>query len=670
MKNTIIQVLILASFSIGALAQEKPIDRIFNEVPLGQIKPAGWLKSQLTTMSNNSTGHIDETYGKIKEDNGWLGGIGDGWEETPYWLDGAVPLAYQLDDKNLQKKVLRYINWTIDNQRPSGYFGPITKWERETGKKVDIQNSDQGEDWWPKMVMLKVIQQYYTATNDKRVIPFMTKYFDYQIATLDKTPIGKWTEWAASRGSENIQMVQWLYSVNKDKKLLALADKIQKQSYAWSQWFGNRDWAIGAAVNPNGDNWMHRHGVNVGMALKEPAENYERTGDSIYLKNLKTGFKDLMTLHGLPNGIFSADEDLHGNAPTQGTELCAIVETMYSLEDIIGITGDSFYMDALERTTFNAMPPQTTDDYNEKQYYQIANQIEIQRGVYAFSLPNDRQMTSVLGAKSGYTCCYVNMHQGWTKFTQHLWYKNKENGVAALVYSPNTITTTVGKNNQKIEITEKTSYPFTDAISFNISTDKSVGFPFQLRIPVWCKNADILINGKKETFEVKNGIVTLDKIWNDKDEITLKLPMEVTVSSWAENSKSVERGPLVYALKLGEKWGSDIEKEEGPYFTLSSSTDWNYGLVDKEVKNINTSAKVNQIGLQENFKWNLANAPIEIKLKAKQIPDWKAINGLAYLPVSGRDGIYKGNVDSEEKTITLVPIGFTKLRIVAFPVVR
>src|SRR5690606_28308223 len=123
----------------------------------------------------------------------------------------------------------------------------------------------------------------------------------------------------------------------------------------------------------------------------------QRTGDSTYLKSLNTGFGDLMTLHGDPNGIFSSGEDLHGNAPTQGTELCAIVETMYSLEDIIWITGDPYYMDALERTTFNALPPQTMDDYNEKQYFQIANQIEIQKGVYAFTLPFDREMNNVLG---------------------------------------------------------------------------------------------------------------------------------------------------------------------------------------------------------------------------------------------------------------------------------
>ncbi len=46
----------------------------------------------------------------------------------------------------------------------------------------------------------------------------------------------------------------------------------------------------------------------------------------------KTAFSDLMTLHGLPTGIFSGDEDLHGTDVSQGTELCTIVETMYSLE--------------------------------------------------------------------------------------------------------------------------------------------------------------------------------------------------------------------------------------------------------------------------------------------------------------------------------------------------
>ncbi|MDQ3843080.1 MAG: glycoside hydrolase family 127 protein, partial [Bacteroidota bacterium] len=374
---------------------------IYIPLPLGAIKPKGWLLNQLKIMANGTTGHLDEVYAKVKNDNGWLGGKGDGWEETPYWLDGAVPLAYLLDDPQLKTKVLRYINWCIDNQRPSGYFGPITKAEREKGVQITPGNCADGEDWWPKMIMLKVMQQYYTATNDPRVIKFMTAYFNYQLNTLKTCPIGKWTQWAESRGTDNAMIAQWLYSITKDASLLELASLIQSQSFPWSTWLGNRDWVINAAAYQNNHNWMHRHGVNVGMALKDPAINYQRTGDKNYLKALKTGFNDLMTLHGLPMGIFSADEDLHGNDPTQGTELCAIVEAMFSLEQIIGITGNQQYMDALERMTFNALPAQTTDDYNNKQYFQIANQVQVKRGVFNFSLPFEREMNNVFGMRSG-----------------------------------------------------------------------------------------------------------------------------------------------------------------------------------------------------------------------------------------------------------------------------
>ncbi len=200
-------------------------------------------------MRNGTTGHLDEVYEKIKNSNGWLGGTGDGWEETPYWLDGAVPLAWLLADKSLQDKVLKYINWTLDHQRPSGYFGPLTKTEREKGNFVEIASCAQGEDWWPKMLMLKVMQQYYLVSGDPRVIPFLSKYFSYQLAALKECPLGQWTEWAVSRGTENILVAQWLYTINHDPSLLELASLIESQSFAWSTWLGNRDWVIQAAAH-------------------------------------------------------------------------------------------------------------------------------------------------------------------------------------------------------------------------------------------------------------------------------------------------------------------------------------------------------------------------------------------------------------------------------------
>jgi hypothetical protein len=639
------------------------------EIPLGSIQPKGWLRTQLEVMRDGSTGHLDEIYPKLRDFNGWLGYEGDGWEETPYWLDGAVPLAYLLDDAALKAKVMRYINWTLNNQRPSGYFGPVTKQERDNGVEITPANCAAGEDWWPKMIMLKVLKQYYEATNDPRVIPFMKRYFAYEAAALKSCPLGKWTQWAVSRGADNAMVAQWLYSLTKDKALLDVAGEINTQSFQWSEWLGNRDWVMWAAGNQTNELWMRRHGVNVGMALKSPVVNYQRTGDWKYVKAIKTGWNDLMELHGLPMGIFSGDEDLHGNTPTQGVELCAIVETMFSLEKIISVTGDLQYMDALERIAFNALPAQTTASYNEKQYFQIANQVQISKGVFDFSLPFDRGMNNVLGLRSGYTCCTANMHQGWTKFASHLWYQTADAGLAALLYSPCQVTADVGATAVPVTVEEVTNYPFDDQITFNFSTKKAVAFPFRLRIPSWCAEASVLLNGKQLRQARGGEIVTINRIWEDVDQLTLRLPMKVTTSSWGRNSRAIERGPLVYALKLGERWEKGTDEKEGDYFSVYPTGDWNFGLVKDVIKDPSANVKVKVEPLRKDFRWNLESAPIEITTMAKKIPSWKAIDGVAYQPVTDRTGVYKGDVAKEVEEVTLVPYGFTKVRVVAFPVV-
>ena len=86
---------------------------------------------------------------------------------------------------------------------------------------VGIQRNNCG-DWWPKMVMLKVMQQYYSATGDKRVIDFMTKYFQYQLKTLPVYPLDHWTFWARYRGGDNLMSVYWLYNITGDDFLLDL----------------------------------------------------------------------------------------------------------------------------------------------------------------------------------------------------------------------------------------------------------------------------------------------------------------------------------------------------------------------------------------------------------------------------------------------------------------
>lgn len=631
------------------------LEKPFIELPIGAIKPHGWLKAQLISMKNGATGHLDSLYSKVMgKRNGWLGGDGDVWERGPYWLDGLVPLAYILDDQQLKDKVQPWIEWSIKNQRADGYFGPeptATKPKPEAGLQ-----KDRAQDWWPKMVMLKVLKQYYSATGDKRVINLMTRYFHYQLKQLPKTPLGYWSWWGAQRGGDNLMIVYWLYNITGDHSLLDLADLIHQQTYDWTDTLLSTD---------RMSKIFSYHGVNLAQGIKEPVIYYQQHPEKKYLYSVDKGFRDMRQFIGQPQGMFGADELTHGNIPTQGSELCSAVELMFSLENIMAITGDVNYMDHLEKIAFNALPTQVSDDYMTHQYYQQANQVLISRQDRNFITPYDGT-DQCFGLLTGYPCCLSNMHQGWPKFTQNLWMASADKGVAALMYAPSTVQLKVAGGTE-VEFTETTNYPFDDQIHFTYKNNgPDISFPFHLRIPAWCKEAQIAVNGK--VIKTVNGgqVVKLERKWSNKDEVTLTLPMEVSLERYNENSVSVERGPLVYALKIEEQWKKVKNNDAyGDYYEVHPQSPWNYGLLATDAKQKQAFTFIKK--QMSETPWNIEHAPVEIHALAVQLPEWKMYNGNAGpLPYSPQA------MPANEKpvTVTLIPYGCTTLRISEFPEVN
>lgn len=640
----------------------------FNRAPLsantrthlaaGKIKPEGWLKQQLMIQAEGVTAHIDENWPDLGNDCEWLGGSQGSWERAPYYLDGLVSLAYVTEDEKLISKAKKYIEWILSSQREDGWFGPANN-----------------RDYWPLTICLKALFTYFEATADKRVLVFMDKYFRYQYQNLSEHPM---KGWACARGGDNIYMILKLYNITGQKYLPELCKKIKAQTLDWTSifdtfphtaplsrsmaWDRLREGIMAEKDGLCGENhpffsaYYHRsHGVNNAMGLKTPG----------VISTLKTGFKEqngfkngwgkLMRHHGTANGIFVADEHLNGNNPSGGTELCAVVESMYSIETLLDM-GDfgNDLPDILEKLAYNALPATFSADMLRHQYLQQTNQIACtDKGHHWY---NNGMGHGIFRTEPDYMCCSANQHQGWPKFVSSLWYATSDEGLWAMSYAPCTVSHAVDKT--PVRLTVGGSYPFGENVDITISAHKSVEFPLYLRIPFWAVNPIITLPGG-EFMTVKAGETTvLRQKWNPGDTIRLTLTAQPRVTHWSHQSAAVEVGPLLMALdlKVDKK---PIETRFGREISEYTTRDeWAYALLtDKPMKLIRSE------NMPGAFK--TGDAPIKVMVKVARCEQWNADGDDA-----GSIPIQPDCSGEEERTIELIPYGYTDLRIGQFPAAK
>ncbi|HTW81969.1 MAG TPA: beta-L-arabinofuranosidase domain-containing protein [Terracidiphilus sp.] len=625
----------------------------FYFLPQGSIRPTGWLKDQLRIQADGLSGHLDETWADAGPNSGWLGGTGESWERGPYFLDGLVPLAYLLDDPALKVKARRFIDWTLDHQAPDGMIGPASN-----------------DDWWPRIVMLKALTQYQEFTGDERVIPVMEKYLQFQLGELPKRPL---RDWGKFRWQDELLCAIWLYNRTGSPYLLDLARLLRTQGYDWIAEYANFQYTqrITAeflqleAGNGLKDLALATHGVNNGQAVKTgPVWSLVSTSltDRAAATRMVT---ELEKYHGLPNGMFSCDEHLAGLNPTQGSELCTVVEYMFSLEQALAITGDASFGDRLERLAFNALPGTFTDDMWAHQYNQEPNQIEC--SLHRSPWTTDGPESNLYGLEPNFGCCTANFHQGWPKFTASLFMlsaaqdNHEQDGLVAAAYAPCEVHTVL--QDVAIHLVEETNYPFHGSVRLRVTPASPVRFPLQLRIPGWAAGTRISVNGRSIPELAPGTFASIDRVWQSDDRVEVTFPMKPRTSRWFHDSVAVERGPLVFSYGIGESWVKLRDRGMTADWQVFPTGQWNYALA------LNPDSSEKEIAVEEKeigwMPFSRRSAPVSMRVRARKLDDWRAEDGAANPPPQSPAGS-----GLSEETVTLIPYAAAKLRITAFPLLK
>lgn len=641
----------------------KSVDKNLKKLPLGAIRPQGWLLDEMLLVSNLQK-RIGSLSGLVKN------GEWNGTESLPRYVRGLILLSCALDDKTLKEKVASYMAPIFSSANEGGDFGP-----KDTLSLT------------PKIEAVKTLLTYYEATDNERVLPFLKKFFKSQFNTYSVS-----SSWYDSRARllEEIGAIEAVYRETDLEWLQDLGEKLRDSSNDWfrlaarfpykkpyqryisqstlkriqkqvltfeSVQTDEKKRKIFTPVYVDNQWQKKKHkravetsGVNLAKAVKYPAVYGRFIGDD-NLKNLSLKLVDALDkYHGTPLGMFACAPRIAGAKGVSAVDVEASVEMIESLVEVVKETRDYSLVDKLERIVFNLVSGACLDDCSAVQDTVYVNQTEASQSrklPYAdadnafYSRKASRGAIALLSAYPLYmqTACMV-----------------KDEELNFLTYTPCVMDVSVGGSN--LTISERTGYPFRNAVVFKV--EKADGEPevkINFRVP---KNTYMQLISGGQIVASGTREISVKCILKAGSTFMLKMNIPLTVETNDDGTRSLFKGNLLMALKLP----NEIRQDAGDRRTIvvKCTKKWNITpvLSKKASRKLFEEERVvvNEIS---NVPFRQEQPPFELKIRSKNVLNWEYdVNGFEQIPK-------KCSFSEESLERTYVPFGCTLTRIAKFP---
>lgn len=485
------------------------------------------------------------------------------------WIEAAAYSLTTYPDAELERQVDDAIDLIAAAQQQDGYLNIFYTAVEPHNRWKDLK---EGHELYCAGHLIEAAVAYFEATGKRLLLDVMCRYVDY-IDTVFGPDEGQ------IRGYDGHPEIELalikLFRTTGEQRYLKLCQFFVEERGQQPHFFDQE--AINKGKQPTRNGYVPYDYYQAHVPIRE---QHTIEGHSVRAVYLYSGVADLADeikdakLHEacerlwnhmvekrmyITGGIgsidhqerFTYDYDLPND--TAYAETCASIGLIFWAHRMALQSGDSRYMDELERALYNGTISGVSQDGSRFFY---ANHLEVLPAAHQFNTLKFNK-TAVAEHRQewfGCACCPPNIARLIASLGQYMYAEGNDEAIIHL-YGESHASLNIGS--QHVELRQQTNYPWDETVSIQVSPEQVAEFAISLRLPGWCRQAQVKVNGHSIDYAplMNKGYIRLTRTWSPDDliELTLVMPVEAVEAHPEVRANAgriaLQRGPVIYCLE-------------------------------------------------------------------------------------------------------------------------